>query len=71
MPYLDKTKVTFHNGNAYTAEGINEKPFAVFTYDGIVDRSLIDKICEIVREHVNEHEGDFCNVKITAQDWDC
>ena len=71
MAYLDKTRVSFHNGNAYSAEGITKKPFAVFTYDGIVNRELIDKICELIREYVNNEEGDFCNVKITAEDWDC
>jgi hypothetical protein len=24
-----------------------------------------------VRDHVNKHDKDFCNVKITFEDWDC
>jgi hypothetical protein len=71
MTFLNNTRVSFHNGNAFTNEGIDKTPFAVFTYAGIVDRALIDKICKLVRKHVNENEGDFCNVKISAQDWDC
>jgi hypothetical protein len=71
MSFVNKTRVSFHSGNAFANEGIDKKPFAVFTYDGIVDRVLIDKICELVRDHTNEHDGDFCNVKISMQDWDC
>jgi hypothetical protein len=71
MTILNKTRVSFHYGNAFSNEGIDKKPFAVFTYDGIVDRELIDKVCELVREHTNEHEGDFCNFKISTQNWDC
>lgn len=71
MTVLNKTRVTFHNGNAFCKEGIDKKPFAVFTYDGFADRALIDKVCELVREHVNEHDGDFCNIKVAFEDWDC
>jgi hypothetical protein len=70
MILLNKTRVSFHHGNAFSKDGIEKKPFAVLQYDGIVDRELIDKICEMVREHVNETEGDFCNIKFSSQDWD-
>jgi len=71
MTILNKTRVTFHYGNAFSNEGLDKTPFAVFKYDGITDRELIDKICELVRTHVNEKEGDFCNIKLTTEDWDC
>jgi hypothetical protein len=70
MILFNKTRVSFHYGNAFSAAGIDKKPFAVLQYDGIVDRELIDKICQLVREHVNETEADFCNVKISTEDWD-
>ena len=70
MKILNNARITFHNGNAFD-EGIEKKPFAVFTYAGFVDRDLLDVICGLIRDHVNEKEGDFCNVKITAEDWDC
>lgn len=71
MNYLDKVRVSFHNGNAYAPEGIKKKPFAVFTYDGIVNRELIDKVCQLVKQYQNDEDGDFCNIKISSEDWDC
>ena len=50
---------------------VDPEPFATFTHAGIVDRVLIDKIARVVRDHVNRHDKDFCNVKITFEDWDC
>ena len=63
--------MTFHYGNAFEADGINPEAFATFTHVSIVDRALIDKIARVVRDHVNKHDQDFCNVKITFEDWDC
>jgi hypothetical protein len=63
--------MTFHYGNAFEADGINPEAFATFTHKSIVDRVLIDKIAKVVRDHVNKHDQDFCNVKITFEDWDC
>jgi hypothetical protein len=63
--------MTFHQGNAFEAAGIDPEPFATFTHAGIVDRVLIDKIARVVRDHVNKHDQDFCNIKISTEDWDC
>ena len=71
MKFITNTKMTFHQGNAFEAAGIDPEPFATFTHAGIVDRVLIDKIARVVRDHVNKHDHDFCNVKITFEDWDC
>jgi predicted RNA-binding Zn-ribbon protein involved in translation (DUF1610 family) len=66
----NRTRVTYHHGNAFEAAGIDVEPFAVFTYDGTVDRALIDKIGALIREHVNTEHGDFCNIKLSTEDWD-
>jgi hypothetical protein len=39
MTHYDRTKITFHRGNAFTAEGIDAEPFATFTIDDLVDPS--------------------------------
>jgi hypothetical protein len=71
MKFINNTKMTFHSGNAFEAAGIDPEPFATFTHAGIVDRVLIDKIARVVRDHVNRHDKDFCNIKISTEDWDC
>jgi hypothetical protein len=71
MKFINNPVMTFHYGNAFEADGITPEPFATFTHNSIVDRVLIDKIARVVRDHVNKHDQDFCNVKITFEDWDC
>ena len=68
--HYDKTRVSFHHGCVFCPEGIDKKPFATLVVDDIVPRELIDKICDIMREHHNGI-GEFCNVKIQSEDWDC
>ena len=70
MTHYDRTKITFHRGNAFTPEGIEVKPFATLTFNDLVERELIDTICQLVREHVNATHMDFCNIKLTSEDWD-
>jgi hypothetical protein len=69
--FYDRTIVTFHRGNAFTPEGIEAEPFAMLTVNDLVERELIDTICDLVRKHVNETHMDFCNIKLTSEDWDC
>ena len=71
MTHYDKTLVTFHSGNAFEVNGMEAEPFATFTCTTIVDRELIEAICNLVRKHVNETQMDFCNIKLTTEDWDC
>ena len=66
--FYDKTVVTFHNGNAFEPAGI--KPFATFTCNSLIDRQLIDGISKLVRNHINKTHMDFCNIKISTEDWD-
>jgi hypothetical protein len=68
--FVDKVKITFHHGSSYAPEGITKKPFATLVINEIVNRELIDKICQLVRDDMNEM-GDFCNIKIQSEDWDC
>ena len=70
MKYLDKTQITFHHGCAFDSEGINKKPFATFIITDIVQRELIDKICDVMKEY-HDNLGEFCNIKIQSEDWDC
>ncbi len=70
MTHYDKTRVTFHRGNAFTPEGIEAEPFATLTINDLVERELIDTICDLVRKHVNDTHMDFCNIKISTEDWD-
>ena len=69
--HYDRTTVTFHRGNAFTSEGIDAEPFATLTINSLVERELIDAICALIRAHVNETHMDFCNIKLTSEDWDC
>jgi hypothetical protein len=71
MTHYDKTLVTFHRGNAFAPEGIEAEPFATFTINDIVEREVIDAICTLVRDHVHTAHADFCNIKISTEDWDC
>ena len=71
MTHYDRTRVTFHRGNAFTPEGIEAQPFATLTIDDLVERELIDAICALVRDHVNKAHADFCNIRISTEDWDC
>jgi hypothetical protein len=68
--FYDRTCVTFHRGNAFTAEGIDAEPFATFTIDDLVNHELIEAICALVRAHVNDAHKDFCNIKLSTEDWD-
>ena len=68
--HYDRTKITFHRGNAFTPEGIEAEPFATLTVNDLVERELIDTICDLVRKHLNETHMDFCNIKISTEDWD-
>jgi hypothetical protein len=69
--FYDRTIVTFHSGNAFEAEGITPEPFATFTCNSLIERKLIDSICKLVRDHVNKTHMDFCNIKLSTEDWDC
>lgn len=71
MEHYDRTTITFHRGNAFTPEGITPEPFATFIINDLVDRDLIDAICTMMREHTNKAHADFCNIKLTTEDWDC
>ena len=70
MTHYDKTTVTFHRGNAFTPEGVDAVPFATLTVNDLVGRELIDSICDLMREHVNKAHADFCNIKLSIEDWD-
>jgi hypothetical protein len=70
MTHYDRTKITFHSGNAFEAEGITPEPFATFTCNSLIERKLIDSICRLVRDHVNKAHADFCNIKLSTEDWD-
>ena len=69
--HYDRTRVTFHRGNAFTPEGIEAEPFATLTVKDLIERDLIDLICGLIRTHVNETHKDFCNIKLTTEEWDC
>ena len=71
MTHYDRTRVTFHRGNAFAPEGIEAEPFATFTINDIVEREVIDSLCAIMRDHVHTAHADFCNIKISTEDWDC
>jgi hypothetical protein len=68
--HYDRTKITFHRGNAFTPEGIEAEPFATLTINDLVERDLIDAICGLIRDHVNKTHMDFCNIKLSTEDWD-
>jgi hypothetical protein len=68
--FYDKTIVTFHNGNAFEADGVTPEPFATFTCNCLIDRKLIDGISKLIRKHMNDTHLDFCNIKISTEDWD-
>jgi hypothetical protein len=70
MTHYDRTKITFHRGNAFTPEGIEAEPFATVTINDIVGRELIESICTLMRDHVHAAHADFCNIKISTEDWD-
>jgi hypothetical protein len=70
MTHYDRTTVTFHRGNAFTPEGIDAEPFATLTVSDMVSRKLIDGICSLMRKHINETHMDFCNIKISSEEWD-
>jgi hypothetical protein len=70
MTHYDKTTVTFHHGNAFEVDGITPEPFATLTINSLVERELIDTICALIRDHVNTTHMDFCNIKISTEDWD-
>jgi hypothetical protein len=70
MTHYDKTLITFHRGNAFTPEGIDAAPFAILTINDLVDRKLIDAICALMRKHINAEHQDFCNIKLSTEDWD-
>jgi hypothetical protein len=70
MSHYDRTKITFHRGNAFTPEGIEAEPFATLTINDLVNHELIEAICTLMREHVNTTHMDFCNIKLTTEDWD-
>jgi hypothetical protein len=70
MTHYDRTKITFHRGNAFTPEGVDKAPFATVTINDLVNQELIEAICGLMRTHVNDTHMDFCNIKISTEDWD-
>jgi hypothetical protein len=70
MEYSNKTRITFHRGSAFAAEGITPEPFATFLINDLVNAELIEGLCALVREHVHTLHADFCNIKLTTEDWD-
>lgn len=69
--FFDRTKITFHRGNAFAPDGIDKKPFATFIINDLAERELIDAVCALVREHTNKMHAECCNIKLTSEDWDC
>ena len=69
--HYDRTRVTFHRGNAFDVDGVATKPFATLIVNDLVERELIDTICTLIRTHVNETHKDLCNIKLSTEDWDC
>ena len=68
-----KVKVTFHRGNRYLRDDgeIDAEPFGTIEFpDELIERELIDKLCETVREHWRETNGEVCNIKIEAIEYD-
>lgn len=70
MAMYDRTRITFHRGNGFAPEGITSEPFAVLTIDDLVDDELIEALCTLVRNHVHLKHADFCNVKLSTEQWD-
>ena len=70
MEHYDKTRITFHRGNAFTPEGVTKKPFATFVINDLVERELIDALCALMRDHIHKAHADFCNIKLSTEDWD-
>lgn len=71
MTNYDRTRVTFHRGNAFETDGVATEPFATLTVNDLVSRELIEAICALVREHTNKTHADCCNIKTYTEDWDC
>ena len=69
--FYDKTKITFHRGNAFSPEGVDKAPFATFIINDLITQELIQALCSLMREHVNETHMDCCNIKLNTEDWDC
>ena len=67
----DRLSVNFHRGDAYAPGSIDTEPFATFTINEMVDRELVDALCQLVRDHIHAAHADFCNIKISTEDWDC
>jgi hypothetical protein len=70
MTHYDKTRITFHRGDAFTPEGIEKKPFATFVINDLVDQELIEGLCALMRDHVHTAHADCCNIRIFTEDWD-
>ena len=70
MKHFDKTRITFHRGNAFTPEGIEKKPFATFVINDLVNEEWIEGLCALMRDHVHLMHADFCNVKLSTEEWD-
>lgn len=70
MTHFDKTRITFHRGDAFTPEGIEKKPFATFVINDLVDRELIEGLCALMRDHVHMAHAASCNIKLSTEDWD-
>lgn len=70
MKHFDKTRITFHRGNAFTLEGIEKKPFATFVINDLINEELIEGLCALMRDHVHLMHADFCNVKLSTEEWD-
>jgi hypothetical protein len=68
--FYDKTRITFHRGNAYDETGIEKKPFATIVISDLVNAETIEGLCALVRDHVHLMHADFCNVKISTEQWD-
>ena len=67
---LDNVTVTFHYGSGFELDGFSKKPFAKLQIDSPISRELIDQICKLVRDNVNQM-GECCSIKIQSESWDC
>ena len=68
-----KVKIQFFKGNRYARDNgeIDTEPFGTIYFpDELIERELVDKLCNVVRDHWNKVNGECCNVKIETIDYD-
>lgn len=71
-PFIEGPTIKFSMGNYHMSDDGPGKPFGTlkFSNDTMIKLSILYKLAHILRDHINEIDGECCNFHISFSDFD-